>query len=949
MTVNTTVNLIPQIKYTCTAVNLTYGRSLNNSLSLCSTKSGVVLFDWAYNTSVTERMGFGNDYDFTMFTKDKSASTLASLKFPVKKNLLRISDAIFSTAPDNSHETFDKWYKLVSKSWTAFAGGVAVPVVVGATYSTEAFYDLILTAPLATVSAINTFFFEKPNTTHDGFADSFSSYKSKNVVTKTENEYVQSNLVFSAKNVLSINVDRNALTTKWIMAAVPATVPTVANLVAKIPDAIKFFDKDSQSDNSEVKSESGAGSAVCIKTDESSVENISVASTDSKPLTVSLYYYDENTSDKSKSTFKPGVYLNLDATAVDDRATGNKVITGFVMSVSAYVKVKYDDKQYCIGHVKLVSQSVYWNEFDTCGLTNDDFKKVAKKKVDLSDKDKDKLGTYKKAILTNLAKYLENDLIITCPDTSLYNACYCVKKGDSANPTKQELIDSLALKHAGLEAEIASISKDNCDYVAANFAFTLCFEVNSDQTSVKVFSYLSDGIKLQNADLSMNSYTASSTGVDFKNTIYKATFSQTDSDSEAGNTGSSEILNSGGNVFCYDLSLDKTTTKYTYKVNKTTDWYPVMKKNDNDTWILDKVNMDANFVIDPNSDIKSDSIYTDFNGSISGLFSAKSGTLLKDSTDITYSNIKKISIMASGADNNVLKYAGAINSNAVSFSLNNKDSLDITYDLYCCANGKKSFFIVRVSADSGDELKMAGKNIDAVEKNNAVYKAFTSSDFGTTYVLKKASSSDYYLFKISYSEKNGCFMAYISRVFSNSDFVKLDPFGIQDIANIVGVGMFCTAAAASVVPVLGTLSLFHTSLPAADKELRMNINRKNIGIAAENEISVEIGAANAKMMKMTDSKIALENNTAINLVSGNYSDNGGQVGNSSVNIGQNSIELKVNQTEVKIQNDAVSIKVGGKTLTIKQDEFMYGTTGLKKDGGKIKVVISGNAKAEYGG
>lgn len=939
MTVNTTVNLIPQIKYTCTAVNLDYSKGIKNDLSMFSTKSGALLFDWSYATSMTQRMGFGNAYDFNMFIKDTSAGTLASLKFPVKKNLLQISDVIFSTAPDNSHKTFDKWYKLVSKSWTALAGGVAVPVFIGATYCKDAYYDEVLTAPLAVLSAINTFSFENPNTTNDGFADSFYSYKSKNVVTKTENEYVQSNLVFSAKNVLSINVDRNALPGKWVMAAVPATVPTVANLLAKVPDVVRFFDKDSKSDNSDVKSESGDGSAVQIKTDESSVENISVASTDSKPLTVSLYYYDENTSDKSKSTFKPGVYLNLDATAVDDRATGNKVITGFVMSVSAYVKVKYDDKQYCIGHVKLVSQSVYWNEFDTCGLTNDDFKKVAKKKVDLSDKDKDKLGTYKKAILTNLAKYLENDLIITRPDTSLYNACYCVKKGDIANPTEQKQIDSLALKHAGLEADIASISKENRDYVAANFAFTLCFEVSSDQTSVKVFSYLSGGIKLQKTDLSLNSYTASSTGVDFKSTVYKATFSQKDSDSEAGNTGSGEILNSGGNVFCYYLSSEKSTVKYTYKVNKTGDQYPVMKKDQNNSWILDKVNMDANFVIDPNSDIKSDLIYTDFNGSISGLFSAKSGTLLKDSTGITYSNIIPISIKAFGEEDNYLRYAGAINSNAVSFSLNNKDSIKLSFGLYCCATEKKSFFIVRVSAASGDELKMAGKNIDAVEKNNAVYKAFTSSDFGKTYVLKKASSSDYYLFKISYSEKNGCFMAYISRVFSNSDFVKLDPFGIQDIANIIGVGMFCTAAAASVVPVLGTLSLIHTSLPATEKELRMNILRKNIGIAAESKISVEIGAGNTKMMVMQPSKIALKNNTAINL----------KAGNSAVNIAQSNIKLKVGTTSVEIKNNCVSIRVGNGILNIKQNEFMYGTTGFKKSGNKIQVVVSGNAKAEYGG
>ena len=321
------------------------------------------------------------------------------------------------------------------------------------------------------------------------------------------------------------------------------------------------------------------------------------------------------------------------------------------------------------------------------------------------------------------------------------------------------------------------------------------------------------------------------------------------------------------------------------------------------------------------------------------MFSAKSGTLLKDSTGITYSNIIPISIKAFGEEDNYLRYAGAINSNAVSFSLNNKDSIKLSFGLYCCATEKKSFFIVRVSADSGDELKMAGKNIDAVEKNNAVYKAFTSSDFGKTYVLKKASSSDYYLFKISYSEKNGCFMAYISRVFSNSDFVKLDPFGIQDIANIIGVGMFCTAAAASVVPVLGTLSLIHTSLPATEKELRMNILRKNIGIAAESKISVEIGAGNTKMMVMQPSKIALKNNTAINL----------KAGNSAVNIAQSNIKLKVGTTSVEIKNNCVSIRVGNGILNIKQNEFMYGTTGFKKSGNKIQVVVSGNAKAEYGG
>ena len=182
-------------------------------------------------------------------------------------------------------------------------------------------------------------------------------------------------------------------------------------------------------------------------------------------------------------------------------------------------------------------------------------------------------------------------------------------------------------------------------------------------------------------------------------------------------------------------------------------------------------------------------------------------------------------------------------------------------------------------------------------------------------------------------------MAYISRVFSNSDFVKLDPFGIQDIANIVGVGMFCTAAAASVVPVLGTLSLFHTSLPAAEKELRMNILRKNIGIAAESEISVEIGANNTQMMKMQPSKIELKNGTKINL----------KAGNSELNIVQNNIKLKVDTTSVEIKNDCVSVKVGNGILTMKQNEFMYGKTGLKKNGNKIQVVVSGKAKAEYGG
>lgn len=937
MTVNTTVNLIPQIKYTCTAVNIDYSRGLKNSISLFSTKSGTVLFDWTFSSSVSERTGFGNDYDFTMFTKDKSAGTMAGLKFSAKKNLLNLNNGVFSLVPDNSHETFDKRYKLSSKTFVAWAGGVVVPVIITTTYSTESFFDLVLTVPLTVVSTINTYRWEKPNNNHDDFADSFYSCRSKNVVTKNEEEYAQSNLVYSAKNVLSVNVDRNALPGKWVMAAIAATVPTVANLVAKIPDAIQFFGDDSESNN--VKSESGAGAAVQIKMADSSVKDIKVTSTDSEALTVSLYYCDENRLQKSKSSFTPGVYLNLNATAIDDPATGNKVITGFTVSVSAYIKVKYGDNEYCIGNVKLVSQSVYWNEFVTCGLSEDDLKKVAKKKVDLSGDDSGKSDTYKKAILTNLAKSLEKDLIIIQADTSLYNACYCVNKDSSSSTTDQKKIDGVALEHAQLEGAIAGIPKLKHKFVAKNFAFTLLFEIPSDMSTVRFYSYLSGNIKLNNADLIMNSYTADSTGVTFSNTTYKATFSQDDSDKAAGNTGSGNILNSGGNMFYFNLvdGTSDSSDNYTYTVNKTDDWYPVMKKGTDNCWVFDKVNKDANFVIDPNSDIQKDAIYTDFSGDINSLFSAGKGSLLtKDSMNnnsISYSNIKKIKILAFGSSDNVLKYAGAVNSNVISFSLNNKDSLNITYDLYCCACEKKSFFIVRASAPS-TELKMAGKNIDVVEKNSAVYKAFSSSDFGKVNILKV--KSDYYLFNVSYSEKNGCFMVYISRVFSNSDFTKLDPFDIQDIANAVGIGMFCTAAAASVIPTVGALSLIRKPLPATDKELRINVLRKNIGIAAESNISVEIGG-NTKMMEMTTSKISLENGTAVNL----------NAGNSSVNIGRSKVKLKVNQTEVEIKDDSISIKVGAGTLTMKQNEFMYGHTGLKNNSNKIKVIVSGNVKAEY--